>query len=70
MPNNLIADLKRRMQSSLDSLSREFAGLRTGRANVALLEPVVVDAYGAPTPLTQLGTITAPEASKSSTVVD
>lgn len=62
MAQSLISELKNRMHSSIEALSREFAGLRTGRANVALLEPVVVNAYGTPMPLTQLGTITAPEA--------
>lgn len=63
MPQSLIADLKRRMQSSIDALARDFSGLRTGRANVSLLEPIMVEAYGAASmPITQLGTIGAPEA--------
>lgn len=62
MPQTLIADLKRRMQSSLDALLRDLSGLRTGRANITLLEPVMVEAYGASMPITQLGTIGAPEA--------
>lgn len=62
MPQNLISDLKHRMQGAMDSLSRDFAGLRTGRASTALLEPVMVSAYGSSMPLPQLGTITAPDA--------
>ncbi len=55
-------DLTRRMDSALDTLKREFAGLRTGRANPALLEPVRVTAYGSEMPLPQVGTIAVPEA--------
>lgn len=62
MPNTVIAELKRRMQGSLDALHREFAGLRTGRASVALLEPIMVEAYGSKMAITSVGTIGAPEA--------
>jgi ribosome recycling factor len=62
MPQSLIADLKRRMQGTQEALHREFAGLRTGRASTALLEPIVVEAYGSQMPITQVGTIGAPEA--------
>ena len=55
-------DLTKRMQGAADVLQKELAGLRTGRASVSLLEPVVVDAYGAQMPLTQVATISAPEA--------
>ncbi len=55
-------DLKRRMQGALQSLRNDLASLRTGRASPSLLEPIQVDAYGAATPLTQLATVTAPEA--------
>ncbi len=59
--NDLKQDLTRRMDGALDSLRREFAGLRTGRASPALLEPVRVNAYGSETPLPQVGTIAVPE---------
>jgi ribosome recycling factor len=55
-------DLTRRMEGALETLRREFSGLRSGRANPALLEPVRVEAYGSETPLAQVGTIGAPEA--------
>jgi len=55
-------DLARRMDGALETLRREFAGLRTGRAHPGLLEPVKVTAYGQETPLNQVGTIGAPEA--------
>ncbi len=53
--------VKRHMQGALDALHREFGGLRTGRANPALLEHVRVDAYGSLMPLNQVGTVGAPE---------
>jgi ribosome recycling factor len=59
--SGLKQDLTRRMDSALDTLRREFAGLRTGRANPALLEPVRVAAYGTEMPLPQVGTIAVPE---------
>jgi ribosome recycling factor len=55
------ADIKRRMDGAIDSLNKEFGGLRTGRASVSLLDPVVVDVYGSKMPLNQLGTVNAPE---------
>ena len=59
--NVLKQDLSRRMDGALETLRREFAGLRTGRASPALLEPVRVEAYGTEMPLTQVGTIGSPE---------
>jgi ribosome recycling factor len=56
------ADLKRRMQGALDSLKHDLAGLRTGRASTALLDPVNVDVYGASMPLNQVATVSVPEA--------
>lgn len=54
-------DLKRRMDGAIEALRREFAGLRTGRASIGLLEPITVEAYGATMPLNQVGTIGVPE---------
>src|SRR5215472_9229687 len=54
-------DTKRRMKGAVATLKHEFAGLRTGRANPAILEPVMVDAYGSAMPINQVGTINAPE---------
>lgn len=56
-----LTDIERRMDGALDALKKEFAGLRTGRASPSLLEPIAVEAYGATMPLTQLGTVNAPE---------
>ncbi len=60
--NALKQDLARRMDGALETLRREFAGLRTGRASPALLEPVRVHAYGNDVPLNQVGTVGVPEA--------
>ncbi len=56
-----LSDVERRMDGAVEALKREFAGLRTGRASVSLLEPVAVSAYGAEMRLNELATINAPE---------
>ena len=56
-----IADIERRMNGAIEALRREFAGLRTGRASVALLEPLTVEAYGNKMPINQVGTIGVPD---------
>ncbi|MBR0682467.1 ribosome recycling factor [Roseomonas eburnea] len=50
-------DLTRRMDGAMETLKKEFAGLRTGRASPALLEPIRVEAYGSVTPLNQVANI-------------
>ena len=60
--DDLKQDLSRRMDGALETLRREFAGLRSGRASPALLEPVRVEAYGSEVPLTQVGSVAVPEA--------
>ncbi|HEY8698471.1 MAG TPA: ribosome recycling factor [Rhizomicrobium sp.] len=54
-------ELNRRMNGAVSTLKTELAGLRTGRASPALLEPVKVEAYGNPMPISQLGTVSTPE---------
>jgi len=61
MANELMNELRRRMDGALDALRREFAGLRTGRASTHLLDPVMVKAYGNDMPLNQVGTVNVPE---------
>ena len=56
------ADIERRMAGAVESLKSDLAGLRTGRANVHLLDPVVVEVYGSMMPLNQVATVSAPEA--------
>lgn len=50
------------MNGALETLKKEFTGLRTGRASASLLDPVMVDAYGSMTPLNQVASVTVPEA--------
>src|SRR6201999_1837350 len=54
-------EMGRRMKGAVATLKSEFAGLRTGRASPALLDPVVVDAYGRQLPINQVGNISTPE---------
>jgi ribosome recycling factor len=62
MIDALLADARERMAKSVESTQHEFSSVRTGRASPALLDRVLVDYYGAMTPLNQLATISAPEA--------
>lgn len=55
------ADIERRMTGAVDSLKGDLSGLRTGRANTSLLDPVQVEVYGAMMPLNQVATVSAPE---------
>jgi ribosome recycling factor len=54
-------EMGRRMKGAVSTLKTEFSGLRTGRASPALLDPVMVDAYGSMMPLNQVGNISTPE---------
>lgn len=56
-----LKDIERRMAGALETLRKEFAGLRTGRASANLLEPVMVEAYGTTVPLNQVANISVPE---------
>jgi ribosome recycling factor len=56
------AELDRRMHGAIETLKKEFSGLRTGRASPALLDPVKVEAYGNTVPINQVGSIGTPEA--------
>jgi ribosome recycling factor len=60
--DELLADARERMGKSVESTNVEFSSVRTGRASPALLDRIVVDYYGAQTPLRQLSTVNAPEA--------
>ena len=55
-------EMNRRMNGAVATLKSEFGGLRTGRASPALLDPVSVEAYGNVVPISQVGTISTPEA--------
>ena len=54
-------DLERRMNGAVEALRKELGGLRTGRASLSLLEPIVVEAYETEMPLNQVATINVPE---------
>lgn len=62
MANPIIEKANERFEQSHHSLSREYAGIRAGRANASLLDRIQVEYYGAMTPLNQLASITVPEA--------
>jgi len=55
------ADIERRMAGAVESLKGDLGGLRTGRANTSLLDPVVCEVYGAMMPINQVATVSAPE---------
>ena len=57
-----VKELERRMRGSMDTLKKEFAGLRTGRASAHLLDPVVVNVYGQRMPINQVATVSTPDA--------
>ena len=61
MPQYDKADIERRMTGAVESLRGDLGGLRTGRANTSLLDPVQVEVYGAMMPLNQVATVSAPE---------
>ncbi len=56
-----LKDLRMRMDKSIESLTNDFNGLRTGRASVNMLDPVVVDVYGSRMPLNQVASVSTPE---------
>jgi len=62
LTDELIIDARERMDKSVEAIRTEFGSVRTGRATPALLDRVIVDYYGAATPLKQLATISASEA--------
>ncbi len=62
MIDDLLKDAQERMHKSVEATRSEFSSVRTGRATPALLDRVMVDYYGASTPLNQVATVSAPEA--------
>ena len=57
-----LKELERRMRGAIDTLKKEFGGLRTGRASIHLLDPVVVTVYGQRMPINQVATVSTPDA--------
>ena len=62
MIDKTLRETEQKMAKSIEVLERELASIRTGRASATLVEHLMVDYYGAPTPLKQLATISVPEA--------
>ncbi|WP_010530656.1 ribosome recycling factor [Lentibacillus jeotgali] len=62
MSDQIIKDTRSKMEQAVQAFSKNLATIRAGRANPAILDSVIVDYYGAATPLNQLATISAPEA--------
>ena len=60
--DELLTELKSRMQKAADGLAKELAAIRAGRATTALLDNIIVNYQGAPMPLNQLATLSIPEA--------
>ncbi|MCP4396263.1 MAG: ribosome recycling factor [bacterium] len=61
MLQDVYKDTESQMQKVIDSLKRDFAGIRTGRASVGLLDGIMVDYYGTQTALNQMATLSVPE---------
>ncbi|MEY4458358.1 MAG: ribosome recycling factor [Microbacteriaceae bacterium] len=62
MISEILAETTEKMSKSVDALKEDFATVRTGRANPALFQKIMVEYYGTPTPLAQLGSLQNPEA--------
>lgn len=63
MINDVIRDVQHRMHGAIEALHREFKSLRTGRANVAMLDGITVDYYGTQSPISQVANLKIPEPS-------
>lgn len=61
MVKQVTSQAERDMRKSVETVGREFGGVRTGRASTALLDPIRVEYYGTPTPLSQVATLAIPE---------
>jgi len=59
--STLISDAKQRMHTSVETVRKELAAMRTGRASLSMLDNVRVDYYGTPTPLNQVGNLSTPD---------
>ena len=61
MTKEVITSMKNHMEKSVEALRREYQKVRTGRANLGLLDDVRIDYYGTPSPLSQVATLAVPE---------
>ncbi len=62
MVDDLFEDADRRMQKAIEALKQDLTAIRTGRASSALVDRITVDYYGTPTPISQVATISVPDA--------
>ena len=62
MLNTILNETEEKMLKSVENTKETFSHVRAGRANVSMLDGITVEAYGPPTPLNQVGTVSAPEA--------
>ena len=62
MLDNILLEAESKMESSIESMEKRLVNIRAGRANPAILNGVMVEYYGTPTPLQQLATVSIPEA--------
>ncbi|MGH2357092.1 MAG: ribosome recycling factor [Candidatus Limnocylindria bacterium] len=62
MTHPVLVDIEPKMQRAVEAMERDFHGIRTGRASGALVERILVDYYGTPTPINQLAGISVPDA--------
>lgn len=62
MLDAILKEVEEKMQKSVENTKTKFSHVRAGRASVSMLDGVTVEAYGSPTPLNQVGTVSAPEA--------
>ena len=60
--NEIKSDTKNRMDKTIESLRSDFGSLRAGRAHASLLDGIMVEAYGSMTPISQVGTVSVPDA--------
>lgn len=64
MADMLLMEIEEKMEKTIEVLRKEFAAVRTGRANPALLDHVAIDYYGVKSPIKQISSITVPEGSQ------
>ncbi len=64
MPDMILLEAEEKMEHTIEGLHKEYAKVRTGRANPKILDTVFVEYYGAPTPVPQVGNISVPEANQ------
>lgn len=62
MEDNILKETETKMEKALENTKEKFSSIRAGRASVSMLDGITIEAYGTPSPLSQVGTLSAPEA--------